>query len=71
MGMICRTTTILCEDYQELYDVVIKYHGKEEVQELVCPENVHHKIRRWNHPDNCPVCGEIMKPNKLSINIWN
>ena len=27
-GMICQTTTILCEDCKELYDVVIKYNGK-------------------------------------------
>ena len=70
-GMICQTTTILCKDCQELYDVVIKYHRQEEVKELVCPENNQHEIRSWNYPDTCPVCGEKMKIDKNTIIMWD
>jgi len=60
IGMLCETTTILCNDCKELYDVITKYHG-EKKQKLLCPEINDHNVRKWKFFDICSVCGEMMK----------
>lgn len=59
LGFFTRTTTILCEDCEELYDVVTSRRpggpgseGKRMgVLEPECPKSTEHAFRRWTHPD--------------------
>ncbi len=68
-GFFANTTTILCEDCEELYDVVTFRRSKmtdadEEADlgpiEPECPRSSRHTIRRWTHPGACPKCGNAM-----------
>ena len=67
-GMLVNTTTVLCEDCEELHDVVTFRRagmpGEEEAHlgpvEPKCPQSGGHTIRRWKHPDTCPKCGNMM-----------
>ena len=56
-GMIVNTTTILCEDCEELYDVITfrRARGPEEEPdpgpiEPRCPKSKRHTFRLWEHP---------------------
>ena len=67
MGEIADTTTILCEDCEELYDVITFRRTKlpEEESRLgpiepECPKAAGHAFRRWEDPDACPKCGNPM-----------
>ena len=66
-GMIVSTTTILCEDCEELYDVVTarRARGPEEEPdpgsiEPRCPKSKRHSFRLWEQPGPCPRCGNKM-----------
>lgn len=76
VGFTSYTTTILCEDCEELYDVITSERdrteggaGRSEMR-LECPESDGHKIRRWEHPDTCPRCGEEMTVGD-KITMWD
>ncbi len=77
-GFFTRTTTILCEDCEELYDAVTfrrpggpggegKRMGAIEPE---CPRSGGHTVRRWTHPDTCPKCGNIMVRGEKGA-IWD
>lgn len=77
-GMVANTTTILCEECQELYDVVtFRRDGMTESDEAslgavepACPKSGRHASRRWKYPDACPKCGTEMSLGE-SIAIWD
>ena len=73
VGMACMTTTILCEDCHELYDVVISekpWEGAEKAREPSCPEHESHTVRRWTDPGPCPRCGETMERGGKTV-MWD
>ena len=71
-GMMCATTTILCEDCREICDAVVSETpwDKASYQEPVCPNKKSHRIRRWKHPDVCPRCGSEMERGEITTH-WD
>ena len=76
VGFSARTTTVLCNDCEKLYDVVtFKVPGGMGTErkptgtiEPECPKSNEHAIRRWTHPDVCPKCGdEMLMGDKLTL----
>lgn len=76
VGMAVNTTTILCEDCGELYDVVtFRRSGRTRAEESrsgpvepECRRSSGHTVRRWTHPDTCPKCGNAMvRGEKMAI----
>jgi hypothetical protein len=86
VGMACRTTTIVCEECQELYDVVTSetpWEGAPDIGEeaLVCPgpesaddgeesPNPGHRVRRWTYPGPCPKCGKTISQGEMVV-MWD
>ncbi len=76
-GFVARTTTVLCEDCEELYDVVTsrrtmrteKGFDRSE-KEPECPKSGRHTVRRWEHPGACPKCGHEMGIGE-KITMWD
>ena len=73
-GMASSTTTILCENYQELYDVEtisdpITRKPEHEIP-VRCPVSSAHTWRLWQHPGPCPQCGAAMTRTKQTL-IWD
>ncbi len=64
-GMTQLTATIVCEDCQELYDVVTSENpldcARENEIPIHCPESVFHHVRLWTYPGSCPRCGASLK----------
>ena len=73
-GMICFTTTILCQDCKRLYDVVTEKHSRwddrSDQVEPRCPRRKDHKFRKWVFPDVCPKCGGEMEQSKSMV-FWD
>lgn len=73
-GMAQLTATIVCEDCQELYDVVTCEHPLNRTREneiaIHCPESVLHHVRLWTHPGSCPKCGVSLKRERETM-IWD
>ena len=76
-GMIVNTTTILCEDCEELYDAVTfrRAWGPEEEPdpgpiEPRCPKSKRHSFRPWEHPGPCPRCGNEMTMGGM-LALWD
>jgi rubrerythrin len=71
-GKISATTTILCEDCKQLFDVMVSENPSEKssYRDPVCPRDNNHKVRRWKHPDVCPKCGTQMEKGALTID-WD
>ncbi len=75
-GFKARTTTILCEECEELYDVVtsISIHNEGAADrpeiEPKCPRSNRHTVGRWEHPGACPKCGDEMTGGD-KITMWD
>ncbi len=76
VGLKSYTTTILCEDCEDLYDVITsepirteRGPGRSE-KRPGCPRSSGHTIRRWEHPDSCPRCGNEMAVGD-KISMWD
>jgi hypothetical protein len=39
--------------------------------QLACPVSTDHKVREWNHPGKCPLCGSFLEPSGLPFREWN
>jgi len=61
VGMICATTTILCETCKKLYDVIVSDYrsGRSEIAPR-CPRAKRHVWRLWKQPGPCPRCNALM-----------
>ena len=65
-GFKVYTTTILCADCEELYDVAtakfppVPHESGFEQSDPLCPKNREHSVRRWRDPGPCPKCGQPM-----------
>ena len=73
-GMASATTTILCENCQELYDVEtssdpITRKSEHEIP-VRCPVSSAHVWRLWQHPGPCPQCGAAMTRGAATL-IWD
>lgn len=55
--MLVATTTILCVDCREIYDVVTHNHKTGRDKKVRCPRKASHDIRLWVAPGPCPRCG--------------
>jgi|GEM_PF-3190306 hypothetical protein len=60
MGMLCATTTILCENFKDLLDVVTTNFLNYEKKTVVCSENNYHNITIWSFPDYYFNFGKII-----------
>ncbi len=76
-GFAASTTTIVCEDCEELYDVVtlrLPRGGAEGLDpkpiEPKCPKSGRHTVGRWEHPGACPKCGHEMGIGE-KITMWD
>ena len=74
-GMICLTTTIVCEECRRLYDVTIQGNpgsppGQRRSIKIACPKSGQHKVKRWRSPRPCLKCGTSMKKGELTI-LWD
>ncbi len=73
-GFRSYTMTVVCEECEELYDVVTSVAmppdggvDRSEV-EPQCPESKWHTVGRWEHPGACPKCGdEITTGDKITM----
>jgi len=59
--MTVRTTTALCGNCRELYDVVVSDEPWKEgetrpFKTLPCPHCKGCSLKRWRHPGPCPKC---------------
>ncbi len=77
VGFVARTTTVLCEDCEELYDVVTSRStmgtekgGDRSEIEPECPKSSRHTVERWEHPGACPKCGNEMTIGD-KITMWD
>ena len=73
-GMAQATTTILCADCKELYDVpvsndAIKRNPAREVP-IRCPKSQSHRSCLWRRPGPCARCGAIMTRGAETV-IWD
>ncbi len=75
-GMIAASETILCLDCKELSDITTTIWAEGnpmDVREefpLQCDKNENHTVRLWEHPDNCPRCGQQMEKGDFTM-IWD
>ena len=76
-GMLVGTTTIICRECCELYDVVTEvYRVGERFQtcELTCPKQDEsdrpHEISAWQAPGLCPKCNHSMR-NVGLVELWD
>jgi len=73
-GMAQLTATIVCEDCQELYDVVTCEQPLNRAREheipIHCPESAFHQVHLWTHPGSCPRCGASLRRER-EIAIWD
>lgn len=72
VGMISRTTTIFCNDCNELFDAVTSEepwnHQSSTQRDPVCPINTNHLVERWEHPGLCPRCNEqFMRTDQMIL----
>lgn len=54
--MLVSTTTILCVDCKEIYDVVTHNLKEGRDKKVRCPKKASHEIRLWTAPGQCPRC---------------
>ncbi len=76
IGGIGYTTTVLCEDCEELYDV-FTYRRMALTEddrlgriEPACPKSGGHSFRLWKDPDACPRCENSMARGEKWM-IWD
>lgn len=76
VGFNAATTTILCEECEELYDVATstpmrteRGAGRSEIRPK-CPKSSRHTIEQWEHPGACPKCGNEMTIGE-KITMWD
>jgi hypothetical protein len=73
-GIAQATTTILCEDCNELYDVPISDDAmrRDPEREVTtrCPTSPSHRWRLWRHPGPCPKCGATMTRGSETL-VWD
>ncbi len=66
IGMASASSTVLCEDCQELYDMVTTREPWLAVERawnptsLLCAKSETHGVVLWEHPGSCPRCGAEM-----------
>jgi len=74
LGMMVRTTTIICSKCKELYDVVVSDEPWREdaidAENLRCPKSKRHKVEKWEDPGSCPKCGQKMKRGEHTL-FWD
>ncbi|MHB1134828.1 MAG: hypothetical protein ACYC4L_20855 [Chloroflexota bacterium] len=75
VGMMVRTTTILCADCRELHDVVTgeslaSASPSPRQTPLRCPVAAEHAVSRWRHPGPCPRCGTTLHRLGLAL-FWD
>ena len=72
-GMEVITTTVLCEDCHNLFDVVIDDIGGSQnpkPRALRCPKSPRHKVGRWASGGPCPRCGKPLIKGG-SVCLWD
>jgi len=72
-GMVCLTTTVVCEECRQLYDVaIVKNPGSAYPKRIPihCPKSGRHKVKRWRSPRPCPKCGTSMKKGEPTV-LWD
>lgn len=57
-GMVVDTTTILCVQCREIFDVVTHSRKTNRDKKIRCPKDAKHEVRRWTSSDICPRCGD-------------
>lgn len=78
-GMSVGTTTVYCEDCQELSDIITGYEiWRDEAErkkdgkqpEFRCERSRKHRIRRWTSGEPCPRCGGEMTNEGATV-LWD
>jgi len=67
------TVTIVCDDCQKLFDILVSWHGeaaKRKPPKRRCPCSAKHTIRDWKAGDPCPRCGSTLV-NKGVTMLWD
>jgi hypothetical protein len=78
-GLIAATTTVACEDCQELYDVVIARRPINmntttptafKPCKFQCPKGAKHRIKKWVAGGLCPKCATTMETGRRTL-LWD
>ncbi len=69
-GFSLLTTTVLCEECRELYDVETGSPHAGRTTEPACPVTAAHRVSRWEHPGPCPRCGGRMDLQGTEV-LWD
>ena len=75
-GLSWASTTIVCEDCLQLYDIVTGPALVSETSDhrkrgkFRCPKRPGHRIERWIALGPCPVCGTEMQNDGLAV-LWD
>ena len=68
------TTTIVCHDCQELYDVTVADFHVSGIEPKAfparCPKDPSHRIEEWTYPGQCPRCGGQMTQGDM-VCLWD
>ena len=74
-GMMCLTTTIVCEECRRLYDVATQGNpgsppGQHRSIKIACPKSGQHKVKRWRSARLCPKCNVKMRRGEVTV-LWD
>ncbi len=75
-GMMVLTTTIQCEDCQDLQDIITAWvwgdvaSPKNGTPKFECPKSPDHPIKKWEAGGQCPRC-QVMMENKGQTVSWD
>ena len=73
-GMEFLTTTIVCRDCQQLFDVPSGWtepFAARKPPQIRCPKSKKHPITKWQAGGLCPKCGATMRKNDSTIVCWD
>jgi hypothetical protein len=72
-GMECCTTTIVCHDCKQLFDVQTGWSFPPEPRpapKVRCPNSAQHTFTKWKAGDGCPRCGTTMENKDWTV-LWD
>ncbi len=76
VGMTSATSTVLCRDCKELFDVVtteqpwLAMEPTWTPKNLRCPKSETHTVALWEDPGPCPRCGAEMVRREMTV-LWD
>lgn len=76
VGMASATSTVLCKDCKELYDVVTTHEPWLAIKptwkptNLRCPKSETHEVALWEHSGLCPRCGAELVQGEVTV-LWD